>query len=281
MRRLESPETAGDRMNREMFDQVGSILREVSAAVVMPRFNALLPHETEMKSLNEPVTVADREAEIMIASELLLLIPHSRVIGEEACATSPELLNNLADGTVWIVDPIDGTANFAAGQAPFAMMVAQMRDGELVGSWILDPMEDRMAVAELGGGAWIGGERLLSKPSLTDPCKWHGIVSRAFLPEANDKLIDALSASVGRVDPTARCAGHEYPLVATGDRDFALYWRTLVWDHAPGALLLREAGGCVMHLDGTRYDPLVPRVGLLLAHDPAVAKTLMALTVAR
>ena len=244
----------------------------------MPRFKALRPGDTEMKSPNEPVTIADREAEEHISALLTDLVPESRVIGEEACSSSPALLDNLSEGMVWIVDPIDGTANFAAGLAPFAMMVALLRDGVSIGSWIYDPLNDRMAVAELGGGAWIGGERLCASPSPSDPGQWHGIVSRAFLPREQVKMVEVLSTSVGRADLTARCAGHEYPLVATGARDFILYWRTLVWDHAPGVLLLTEAGGCAIHLDGTRYDPTVARSGLLLTHDAAVADTLLALT---
>lgn len=258
-------------------DKVSNILREVAHAVVMPRFMALAAGDIEMKSPNEPVTIADRESEQSIGHSLRSLLPGSRVVGEEACSANPALLARICEGSVWIVDPIDGTANFAAGRAPFAMMIALMRDGELVESWILDPLIDRLAVAELGGGAWIGGARLRAEPSPSDPSLWHGIVSRAFLPETQQTMVDGLSASVGRVDPTVRCAGHEYPLVATGARDFALYWRTLVWDHAPGALLLSEAGGRVMHLDGSTYDPCIARSGLLLAHDPTVAETFLAL----
>jgi fructose-1,6-bisphosphatase/inositol monophosphatase family enzyme len=132
-------------------------------------------------------------------------------------------------------------------------------------------------VAELGGGAWVDGRRVRANPSPPDPGEWHGIISRAFLPEAKEGLVDALSAAVARVHTTARCAGYEYPLVATGKRDFALYWRVLVWDHAPGALLLSEAGGFVTHLDGQRYDPLAQRSGLFVAHDGSVAETLLKL----
>ena len=246
-------------------DEVSKILRDVAHTVVMPRFMALEPGEIEMKAPNEPVTIADREAEARISASLIDLLPGSRVVGEEACSADPALLASLGQGLVWIVDPIDGTANFAAGRAPFAMMIVLMRDGDLIASWILDPLADRLAVAELGGGAWIGGERVCAKRSPLEPGQWHGIVSRAFLPAPQQGVVDALLASVGRIDPTACCAGHEYPLVATGERDFALYWRTLVWDHAPGALLLSEAGGCVIHLDSARYDPLAPRSGLFVA----------------
>lgn len=261
-----------------MFDRVGEILRATAATAVMPRFAALEPGDIVMKAVNDPVTIADREAEAMIGRALLLLLPHARIVGEEACAANPALLDNLDQGTVWIVDPIDGTANFAAGRAPFAMMIALLEQGELVGSWILDPLGDRLAMAELGGGAWIDGERLRSGGSPARLGDLRGILSTAFLPPANQGVVDRIRAAVGSAEPTARCAGHEYPLVAIGARHFALYWRMLVWDHAPGVLLLTEAGGSATYLDGTPYRPSRSQMGLLLAHNPLISKLLLEVT---
>ena len=68
--------------------------------------------------------------------------------------------------------------------------------------------------------------------------------------------------------PPATAASIEYPAIARGDGDFMLYWRTLPWDHAPGALLLREARGVAARLDGTEYDPTDGRDGLLAAGSP-------------
>lgn len=263
-------------MESKILDSVSDLLREVAAAVVMPRFAALQPGETEMKAAGEPVTIADREAEAMIGRALELLLPQARIVGEEACGAAPQLLDDLDQGMVWIIDPIDGTANFTAGRSPFAMMVALLRDGEIIASWILDPLHDRLATAVKGGGAWIDGQRVRTSTSFTDLSSLCGIVSEAFLPAERRGLIAAVRASVGSVAATARCAGHEYPLVATGERDFAIYWRTLVWDHAPGALLLTEAGGAVTHLDGAAYQPARPRPGLLLARNCLISKALLA-----
>jgi fructose-1,6-bisphosphatase/inositol monophosphatase family enzyme len=262
-------------LDSSIFDRVSEILRETATAVVMPRFAALNPGDVTMKAVNDPVTIADRESEAMIGRELRLLLPHARIVGEEACAADPALVDNLGDGTVWIVDPIDGTANFAAGRAPFAMMVALLEQGELVGSWILDPLGDRLAVAQRGAGAWIDGERLHNRIELPKPGDLNGIVSEAFLPPEKRVIANHIRAAVGSVAPTARCAGHEYPLVATGAKHFALYWRTLVWDHAPGVLLLNEAGGSASHLDSTPYDPCRPQMGLLLAHNPSISEFLL------
>ena len=77
------------------------------------------------------VTVADRRAEELISAGLRRLRPGSVVVGEEAVADDPALLRHLRDGgDVWLVDPVDGTANFAAGRRPFALMVALLTDGE-------------------------------------------------------------------------------------------------------------------------------------------------------
>jgi fructose-1,6-bisphosphatase/inositol monophosphatase family enzyme len=241
----------------------------------MPRFTALGPGDIVMKGANDPVTIADREAEAMIGRELRLLLPHARIVGEEACSANPALLEKLGEGTVWIVDPIDGTANFAAGRPPFAMMVALLEQGELVGSWILDPLSDRLAVAERGGGAWMDGKRLTASAAPTALEGLSGIVSEAFVPAGERHVIERLRAAAGSVQQTARCAGHEYPLVAAGERHFILYWRTLVWDHAPGALLLTEAGGSATYFDGSPYDPCRSQTGLLLAHNPFISRALL------
>ncbi len=253
------------------------MLRQAAAMAVMPRFAMLEPDQTEMKGPGEPVTVADRDAEEMIAKGLRALLPSARVIGEEACAANPSLLDHLGEDAVWLVDPIDGTANFVAGKPPFAMMVALLMDGETVGSWILDPLTDRLAVAERGSGAWIDGERITSPASTPAMSDLRGIVSTAFCPGDRMTLVKRLHAAVRQVLPTARCAGHEYPLVATGQHDFALYWRTLPWDHAPGALLVTEAGGSVTYLDGSPYRPALQRTGLLLTRKWEIAHMLIGL----
>lgn len=262
-------------MQSNLWERVGEVLREAASRIVMPHFSALAPEDMMFKTPNEPVTVADRLAEEMISRTLSGLMPGASVVGEEACSSDPELLQRLEEGVAWLVDPIDGTANYMAGREPFAMMVALLRQGEIVGSCILDPVADRLCVAELGGGAWLDGRRLSNGNDPLGASDLRGIVSEAFLPPEQRGLTHRIGAAVAEVIPTARCAGHEYPLVATGQRDFALYWRTLPWDHAPGTILLREAGGSVTHLDGSLYRPVRPRSGLLLARTPAIAHEIL------
>lgn len=255
--------------------EVGALVRHAAMTAIMPRFGQLRACDVEEKTPGEVVTIADHEAEEILTEGLKKILPDVRVIGEEACELEASLMQGLDKGLVWIVDPLDGTANFAAGRPPFAMMVALLQDGETIGSWILDPLADRLAVAERGSGAWINGTRLHTSSAMIDLDQLCGIVSTAFIPAPELGVVDRLRAAVRQIYPTARCAGHEYPLVASGARHFNLYWRTLVWDHAPGALLLTEAGGSVTHLDGAPYHPARPRTGLLLAHNPLISNALL------
>lgn len=259
------------------WDAVGTILQQAAERFVMPRFARLATGEVELKAPGEPVTIADREAETFISKGLSLLMPEALVVGEEACANDACLLSQLGQGWVWLVDPIDGTANFAAARSPFAMMVALLRDGEILGSCILDPPSRRLATAELGAGAWVGDQRVQTQEGPCTVGELSGIISTAFIPENRSGMVSTIKASVAEVVPTVRCAGYEYPQVARGKRDFALYWRTLPWDHAPGALFLREAGGSVTHLDGLPYRPHEQRPGLLLARTPQIGRELLSL----
>src|SRR5215204_784336 len=140
-------------MKESLREQVAELLREVAADIVLPRFRALRDDERWEKSPGEIVTVVDREAEARLAGCLPKLLPDSRVVGEEAMAADSGLLEELDEGTVWLGDPLDGTANFVAGSDQFSMMVALVRNGETVASWMLDPVRSELAFAELGGGA--------------------------------------------------------------------------------------------------------------------------------
>ncbi len=114
-----------------MIDEVGELIRQVAHDVVLPRFQHLAAGEVHEKAPGELVTVADQESERLLTTGLMRLLPGSVVVGEEAVAADPQVLRHLDDaGPVWLVDPVDGTANFAAGRDPFAVMVALQRDGE-------------------------------------------------------------------------------------------------------------------------------------------------------
>ncbi|MEM1051174.1 MAG: inositol monophosphatase [Pseudomonadota bacterium] len=251
-------------------EAMGDVLREAAEHSVRPRFQKLNATDVEEKTPGDLVTVADREAEIVISAGLAELRPGARIVGEEACADNPALLKELDQGEVWVIDPIDGTSNYAAGKAPFAIMAALIRNGQPIASAIMDPLADDLFLAELGSGAWVNGARI--KPASPEDLSsvMTGIVSHFRRPSAMDTQVAKLCASGVKVVPTQRCAGFEYPMIATGERQFALYWRTLVWDHAPGVLMLKEAGGKAAKLNGSPYRASMVSEPFLLAANEAI-----------
>lgn len=249
-------------------DAVTKVLREAAETAVLPRFRSLSDGEVTEKSPGEIVTVADREAEELIAPRLRA-IADAPVVGEEAASADPSLVEALrTEPLVWLVDPLDGTRNFVRGSTDFAVMAALVRQGRTVASWIVRPTEGRTYVAELGSGAWCDGTRLRRAPAPSDPARMRGAVLSRFLGPAARARVSAAEPRFAELGSGAHCAGVDYPRLAEGGLDFVLFHRTLPWDHAPGTLLLTEAGGVARRPDGSGYRPDDDLVGLLDAADP-------------
>lgn len=246
-------------------DAVTRIMRETASEAILPRFRDLRAGDVEEKSPGEVVTIADRAAERLITPQLLSLLPGSRVVGEEAATLDPSLLQHLDEGHVWLVDPLDGTGNFVAGDPRFATMIALMRDGDTLAGWMLEPVSGRLSVAERGGGAYIDGQKARSRNEALDLAAQRGIVRTRFLPPVVRQQVASSASCFAGVLPGSGSTAFDYPAIATGAIQFALYWRTLPWDHAAPALFLREAGGHVARLDGGPYRPADDGVGLLAA----------------
>ncbi|MFI5935846.1 inositol monophosphatase family protein [Actinoplanes sp. NPDC051494] len=251
-------------MRDDVLDRVTELVREVAATIVLPRWRHLDAGEIHQKAPGDLVTVADQESERALTAGLTALLPGSVVVGEEAVAADPAVLERVgSSGAVWIVDPVDGTNNFAAGKAPFAVMVALLRDGDTAASWILDVPSDRMTVAEAGAGAFRDGLRLKTRTDSPPASALTGMVSHASLD----------TSAFASVTAGHHCAGYEYPAVASDEQQFAFFWRVLPWDHVPGSLIIREAGGTALHLDGSRYRPTDSEGGLLVAANDDIWRT--------
>jgi len=152
------------------------------------------------------------------------------------------LIDLRDDGSVWLIDPLDETSNFASGISPFAIMVALVRNGDTVASWILDPVADQLSVSENGSGSWINGERITVSEDSPELTIMNGAVLRRFLPQELAEHINTVEKRFANLSLGSKCAGFDYPAIANGSMDFALYWRTLPWDHAPACLVLARSG---------------------------------------
>jgi fructose-1,6-bisphosphatase/inositol monophosphatase family enzyme len=251
---------------------LGGLLREVAGNEIMPRFGHLPASAVRTKSGPlDLVTAADEAAEAAITAGLERRFPGAIVIGEEATSANPGLLGELAEAELaFVVDPIDGTANFAAGVPLFGVMAAAIARGEVIAAAIHDPISDDTAAAMRGEGAWIeaadGTRRRLRVADSRPTEQMTGIVSWRFLPP---QLRQTVCTNLPRFASVwdYRCAAHAYRVLAQGHCDFVLFYRLMPWDHAPGWLLHREAGGYAARFDGTPYRPTDTSGGLICAPD--------------
>lgn len=259
-----------------LLSRLGAVLRETVALEILPRFRSLAEGDIMAKpSTEDPgdlVTVADRAAEQRLGASLSGLVPGSVVVGEEATAADPGILDRLqTTSPVWVVDPLDGTRNFAAGHGPFGTMVALVEGGELLVAAIYLPLEDQLLTAERGRGAFLNGVRI-ERSSRAWTAVLRGTFYDKFVPEPERGVLAARAVQHARV-PGVACAATEYASVALGLKDYVVYYRLLPWDHAPGALIVRESGGLVRHPDGRDYGVL-DRRELTLAASSAEAWSL-------
>lgn len=245
---------------------MSEIMRSVARDVILPRYRNLAAHEVMEKAADDLVTIADHESEQRLTEGLLKLLPEAGVVGEEACAADPRLIKTAGQGLKWIIDPIDGTGNFAAGHAPFGVMIALADNGETIAGWLLDPLTDRLCHAGRSMGATIDGKQTLAKESGAD-LPIAGISTLFMDPTQREALLQLAEGQLHLVD-IPRCAAEQYPRIVLGINDFAIFSRTLPWDHAAGVLFLNEAGGRATRHDGTPYVLNSDDTGMLAAASP-------------
>jgi fructose-1,6-bisphosphatase/inositol monophosphatase family enzyme len=248
------------------------ILIAAARAEVMPRFRKLGSDAIRAKtSAIDLVTDADEAAERRIAADLARAFPGCVVVGEEGTAADPGLPARLADADLaFVVDPVDGTMNFASGLPLFAVMAAAIVKGEIAACVIHDPVSDETAMALRGEGAWrIGADGRATDMKVAAPAPLRqmiGMVAWRHLPEPLRSEVPGRYSRVADV-ASYRCCAHEYRLAASGDCHFLVFGRMLPWDHAPGTLMHREAGGYSALFDGSRYDPVRQPSGQICAPD--------------
>ncbi len=251
------------------------LVRETSRRVILPRYQNLAAHEVFEKAADDLVTVADREAEEMLSDGLARIDSSLAIVGEEAAAADPAVLDRLT-GQCWIIDPIDGTANFAVGKPPFGILIARCDARQAMSGWIYDCLTDRFCTAHRGGGALVNGEHITSRGTGKSPPV--AGLSKLFITPEVAAWVEANIEPHFQLVEIPRCAAEQYPRLALGQNDVSNYNRTLPWDHAAGALWLNEAGGKAARFDGGEYfvDEHT-RPGLLAASTPAMWEAYMAI----
>jgi fructose-1,6-bisphosphatase/inositol monophosphatase family enzyme len=261
-------------------DRVTAIIEEVASSIVMPSFRALRPEDIHAKDTpgdpDDLVTIFDKQAERFLIEALADIVPDAAFIGEEAVCENPALLAALTeDAPAWLIDPIDGTKNFAQGDPNFGIMLALVERGVTRASWMAVPAAQPrgyVVVAERDAGTSIAGSRMRVASGV--PAMPRGTVHTRMMP--GDAARDVTDRLAGKhiPRPSTGAAATEYSAVVRGDKDFVMYYRLLPWDHAPGALAVTEAGGAAIHLSGDAYSPLSQNQVTIVAASPELAETI-------
>jgi myo-inositol-1(or 4)-monophosphatase len=230
-------------------------------------FGSLDPSEIEEKGRNDVVSRADRESEALVKEFLLGAFPGDLFVGEEGGVHGRD-----GDAPAWIVDPLDGTANFVRGFPHWAVSIGRTAGGpggELVLGVVWDPVKKDLFVAEKGAGAYRNGRRI----RVTDPNGLAGAALATGFPFRVQARIDTylrVFKAVFLEAQSIRRAGSaalDLAYVSAGIFDGFFELGLSPWDSAAGAVLVSEAGGLVTDFDG---EGAWRRRGNILAAGPGV-----------
>ncbi len=254
----------------DLIGPVTELLRSVADEVIRPRFGHLAPEEITEKDGAELTTAVDVEAEAALSSGLRAIAPGVPVVGEEAASADPSLLDLIGrSGQVWLVDPVDGTSNFADGAPGYGTIIGLLDGGDVVAAWSWNALDDAVHVLGPHGVERHTAADTTSLAALGDRTGQPRVIAKWwYLPESLRRRVRSSLDNVEVVKGPGSAAS-EYPMLLDGSIDALLYGRTRAWDHAPGCAMVRRVGGVARRLDGHEYRTGVDGVGLLVARSPA------------
>ncbi|NOQ45915.1 MAG: inositol monophosphatase [Desulfobulbaceae bacterium] len=226
----------------------GSIIREL--------YNK--PHNIEMKGVINLVTEADFASETAILASLGEDAPGIDVMAEESAGEDVK----EPEGKVWVIDPLDGTTNFAHGFPVFAVSIALLDSGSPLLGVIFCPMQNELFCSWQGGGAWLDDRKI----QVTETrFLVESLIATGFPYDIHARL-DTVLAQLRAMLPKVRdmrragAAAVDLAYVACGRLDGFYEMDLKPWDSAAGWLLVEEAGGIVTDFGGKKYSPFVPEI---------------------
>jgi myo-inositol-1(or 4)-monophosphatase len=234
----------------------------VGGSIIHKLYNT--PHTIEMKGIINLVTEADVASESAIIASLNEDVPGIDIMAEESAGDNLK----APTGSVWVIDPLDGTTNFAHGFPFFAVSIALLKDGVPQVGVVYCPMQDELFAACRGTGAWLNGTTIQ-----TTNTKFlvEALVATGF-PYDIHKYLDDVLGQMRAILPKVRdvrrpgAAAVDLAYVACGRLDGFWEMDLQPWDTAAGWLLVTEAGGVVTDFAGQTYSPFVPEI--LAANSP-------------
>lgn len=231
-----------------MIDESHAMITAARAAGVMMRDAFETPLASTQKIDKSFVTQVDKDSENMIVSTLASLFPGYSVLGEEC---------GMIDGSeddCWVIDPLDGTANFMNAIPIFAISIAHIRRGSVMTAVVYNPITDTLFSATRGKGAFVNDHPM----HVSDDEKKNVVVSFGKSSKKDDgALVNKLFVATADHGFRVRYLGSaalELAYIARGGIDGYFNVGTHLWDYAAGSLLVEEAGGRITDFDGTDWN---------------------------
>lgn len=240
--------------NRQIY--LDAAVEAALAAGAFQRYRFASQLAIDMKGDKNLVTEVDRESERMIVSCLQARFPEHNIVAEEGeYAQGPSPFR-------WIIDPLDGTTNYAHGFPWFCVSVGLEEAGELLAGVVYNPLQEELFTATKGGGAYLNGHRLQvsSRSPLRDTLLATGFPYDCATDPANNFADFIAFQKTARGIRRAGAAALDLAGVASGRLDGFWELKLKAWDVAAGVLLVREAGGTVSTFDGSTYDIFNDRI---------------------
>ena len=227
------------------------------------------PLDIRMKGDKDLVTEVDKESERLIVEHLLSRFPDHDILAEEG--SYPQKGASFR----WVIDPVDGTTNYAHGFPWFCSSIGLEQDGEMVVGVIHNPVYGELFTATKGGGAFLNDNRLSvsGRAPLSGSLLGTGFPYDCATDPANNFANFIAFQKSARGIRRAGAAALDLAYVAAGRLDGFWELKLKPWDVAAGVLLVREAGGMVTTFDGSGYDIFNNRIVVSngLIHDEMVA----------
>ena len=233
-------------------DHIRSVLFEISNNKILPNFRNLNSNQINYKNNKDIVTSVDIEVENYLKKTLPKFLKNSLFIGEEIYTHDPKILNYYNQNQYcWTVDPIDGTLNFVKGKEEFAVMIALTFSSQIIQSWIYKPITQELMYAKINNGTFLNNKKITINNFNSVPNSVGSISSKYWDKDIEGK-IKLLKNNFKKINSYGSI-GCEYFDIVLGKRDFVILSKLSPWDHLPGVLLVREAGGHDSHFDNLSY----------------------------
>ncbi len=250
-------------------NKLSVLIREAARAELLPRFTRVAQ---EHKADGSILTEADLAMDERLGKELAYSWPDIAFLSEEMEQDEQERLLQSSNQPLWCLDPLDGTSNFAAGIPFFGVSLALLQNGAPLLGVIYDPIRDECFTTQRGAGTQLNGEPLHT-PAITVPLqKSIALIDfKRLTPTLRNRLLS--DAPFHSQRNFGSCA-LEWAWLAAGRGHVYLHGGQKLWDFAAGTLLLEEAGGSSITLEGEPvFKAAIQPRSVVASPDPSLNQT--------